>query len=72
MLYGTCNTITGENMEIDKNKSFRHNYNQGIPKETLMKYYCIRTEREWDKLIESIQRKTGSTTGVQKEEGGRS
>lgn len=42
-------------VEINPRKSFRGNLEAGCTKEQLMEYYCIDTEKEWKKIMDSIQ-----------------
>ena len=42
-------------VEIDKSKSFRHNMQMGVSKETLMQYYGIGSDADWNKIMESIK-----------------
>lgn len=45
----------GAIVEIDRSKSFRYNYEQGVPKDVLMKYYVIESEEKWDKIMAQIK-----------------
>lgn len=42
-------------VEIDTKKSFRGNLEAGVDKKDLMKYYCIDTEQEWEKVMKTIE-----------------
>ena len=42
-------------LAIDKKKPFRANLAAGCSKADLMRYYCIKSEEKWDRLVGTIK-----------------
>lgn len=54
---------TPNRVEINAKKSFRGNLEAGCTKEQLMEYYCIDTEKQWEKIMDSIKDTSSRKTG---------
>ena len=48
-------TQTTDPTTIDPHTSFKTNFDRGVPKDKLMKHYCL-NESEWERVMKSVNR----------------
>jgi hypothetical protein len=53
-------------IELDKSKNFKYNLEAGVLKDVLMQYYIIKTDREWDNIMESIKTAESNSKKIRK------